>query len=162
MGLFCENKKIMGPAHFFVVIFMDVYESRTIKDTFFLAGTLAKILKGGEVIAMSGSLGSGKTTFTQALAANLNFKQNLNSPTFTIMKIYSRSGPYKIKKICHVDAYRLNNSAEIMGIGIIDYLGKENTITIIEWAEKVSDALWINFEINSAGLRTLKTNWPLT
>ncbi len=109
-------------------------------------------LKGGEVLALTGDLGSGKTTFIQGLAAGLGIKQRIISPTFIIMRNYlprRKAG----NNFYHVDLYRLegNLGHELDNLGITDIWNKDNTIVAIEWAEKIRDLLpsstiWINFE----------------
>lgn len=105
------------------------------KETFALAKKYSLNLLGGEVLALFGDLGSGKTVFTQGLACGLGLKQNVPSPTFVVMRVYT-TNQSKIKTFCHIDAYRLNSSKELIEIGVQDYLGKKNIITVIEWPEK--------------------------
>lgn len=109
------------------------------EETFVIAKEIGQFLQGGEVIALYGDLGAGKTAFTQGLAAGLEIKEKVSSPTFVIIKIYD-SKKKKIK-LCHVDAYRLENEKELLAIGIEDYLGHPQTITVIEWADKVEKLL---------------------
>lgn len=122
---------------------------KSLADTQQLAQQLAATLRGGEVLALSGQLGAGKTTFTQALAKALGVKQTVKSPTFTILQTYSAGR----LTLCHVDAYRLKSINELEAIGLTDYLGQVNTITIIEWAEKIKKAIprnatWLKFTLN--------------
>lgn len=101
---------------------------------------LAKKLKGGEILALEGDLGGGKTTFTKGLARALGLKKLITSPSFLVIKIYNiKKG--RIKKFCHIDVYRLKNGREIQGIGLSDYLNKKDTITVIEWADKIKNIL---------------------
>ena len=116
------------------------YKSNSGQDTQKLAQKIAQGLQGGEVLALSGDLGAGKTTFAQGLAKALKVKDNVNSPTFVIMKVYS-AHKGKIKYFVHVDAYRLSNEDELKAIGIEDYLGRSDVVVVIEWAEKVQDIL---------------------
>ena len=115
------------------------YISRCEEDTFKYARNLAKYLEAGDVIALSGDLGAGKTTFTKAIAEALKVKENVSSPTFTIVKEY-RSG---IIPLFHFDLYRLSYEDEFYNIGGEDYLFGDG-ITIIEWADIVEDALPLN------------------
>ncbi len=119
------------------------------RETISLGKRIAKQLKGGETIALIGELGAGKTIFTKGIAGGLKVKKIITSPTFVLMKIYktnedkhrtssSKSG---IQKLCHVDAYRLKSGQDLIDIGINDYLGQKDTITIIEWANQVDSIL---------------------
>lgn len=118
------------------------------EETKKLAQDFAKKLKGGETIALFGDLGSGKTTFVQGLAKGLEVKEGVTSPTFIILNLHKAK---KGLELAHFDLYRLNNEAELEGIGATDYLGKKNIISVIEWPEKArrllpKDTIWINFE----------------
>lgn len=119
---------------------MQEYITKSEKETFQLAQKLAKDLKGGEVIALVGELGVGKTLFTQGLASGIGIKENVNSPTFVIMKIY-KTKYKKIRKLVHIDAYRINFAKEISNIGAEEYFNKKDTITVIEWANKIKSLL---------------------
>ena len=118
-----------------------------LKETDMLAKKFAKLLKGGEVILLNGDLGAGKTTFTKSLLKYLGVKDEVTSPTFTIMR------EYLCKKfdIYHFDMYRLSSGEEARGFGLEDYIysGDRRTIVLIEWAENVKDILSGEFmEIN--------------
>lgn len=104
------------------------------------AEKFAKKLRGGEGIGLIGELGAGKTVFTKGLAKGLKIKERVQSPTFLLMKIYNVK-KQKIKFLCHVDAYRLSGVAGLVDIGLLDWLGREDTVTVIEWADKVPELL---------------------
>ena len=92
------------------------YNSRSPEESFSLGQKLAATLKGGEILAFFGDLGAGKTAFVQGLAVGLGVKKIVNSPTFTILKVYPvKKG--KIKQLCHIDAYRLSQGKELLDIG---------------------------------------------
>jgi len=92
-------------------------------------------LVGGEVLALAGNLGSGKTTFIKGIARGLGVKQVITSPTFVLMKVYSvKQG--RIRQFVHVDCYRVPG-IELEKIGLGDYLGRPDTVVAIEWAEKL-------------------------
>lgn len=118
------------------------------KATQDLAKKLLTKLSGGEVLALEGDLGAGKTTFTQGLAKALGIKDKVTSPTFVLLKIYQAKHP-RIKQLVHIDAYRLNNATDLEAVGWQDYLNRD-TLVVIEWADKVREALprntkWIKF-----------------
>lgn len=111
-----------------------------------LAKSVAKTLKGGEVFALSGDLGAGKTTFTQFLAKALGVKEHVNSPTFVIMKIY-KTAKHPMQHFVHVDAYRLESEAGIEDLGLDEYINHPHAVVIIEWAEKLKKYLKIKKKI---------------
>ena len=124
---------------------------KTENDTATLAKSIAKKLQGGEVLALTGDLGSGKTTFTQYLAKELKVKKHVNSPTFVIMRVYeiAKSG---LRNLAHLDAYRIDNSSELNELGLDLYLNQPGAIVVIEWADKIRDYLkgckqviWLDF-----------------
>ena len=124
---------------------MKKYISKSEEQTLFFAENFAEKLKGGDVVALTGNLGSGKTIFTKGIAKALNIKEQILSPTFNIIKIYNI--PRAINKktnaeyLCHIDAYRLKSSKDLINLGIDETLSSKKTITIIEWADKVKNIL---------------------
>ena len=98
------------------------------------------------VIALTGNLGSGKTTFVQGFAKGLGLKARIISPTFILMRKYGEN-------FYHVDLYRLegNIESEVRNLGIEDIWKDPKNIVVIEWAEKIKkmipkSAQWIKFE----------------
>lgn len=106
----------------------------------YYAKNLAKQLRGGEIIALSGNLGSGKTTFTQALGKALGVKELISSPTFVILQEFSTTQSPKLI-FYHLDLYRTRSFREVKALGITDWWGHPKTITVIEWAEKIKKYL---------------------
>jgi len=111
------------------------------KQTFNFAKKFSKKLIGGEIIGLIGNLGAGKTIFTNGLAAGLGIKKNITSPTFVLMKIYSVSGHKQIKLLVHLDAYRFKSIKELIAIGANEYFNRPDTVTAIEWADKIKKIL---------------------
>jgi tRNA threonylcarbamoyladenosine biosynthesis protein TsaE len=128
---------------------------KTEKDTQSFAQKLAKSLKGGEVIALEGDLGAGKTTLTQYLAKALGVKANVTSPTFVLMKVYEgRSPKSEVRRLVHVDCYRLDDPQELFYLGIEEYINAKDTVVIIEWADKIKKyiksfkkVIWLKIEL---------------
>lgn len=116
------------------------YLSTNLKQTANLAKRLVSILNGGEIIALTGDLGAGKTAFSQAIAKCLGVKEPVISPTFTIWQQYDCSHSI-IKKLIHIDAYRLSAGQDLIDLGINDWVSQKDVLIIIEWPEKVSDWL---------------------
>jgi len=115
---------------------MKEYISKKVADTEKIAKDLAGKLTGGELIALSGNLGAGKTVFVKALAQALGVKGNITSPTFVLMKVYTPDNK-KINKFVHVDCYRLEGQEDLSDIGLGDYLNDDKIIVVVEWADKV-------------------------
>lgn len=115
--------------------------SHNVQETIRFAQKIAQKLKGGEVIGLTGELGSGKTIFMKGLAEGLKVNNTITSPTFVLLKSYR--GKIKNKKIelAHVDAYRIETIEDIKSIGIEDYLNHDDIILAIEWVEKIKEIL---------------------
>ena len=105
------------------------HTTHSAEETKAIASTLAKKLKGGEFIVLTGEIGTGKTTFVQGLAAALGSTAKVKSPTFTIMDIYPANHG-KIKQIVHVDFYRVPTAHEDIAL---DEYKKADTIIVAEW-----------------------------
>jgi len=122
---------------------MDKIITKNELATFKLGEKLGRQCVGGEVFMLSGDLGAGKTKLLQGLAAGLGVKSKVNSPTFNILKVYRIAGQKKSKShakvFCHIDAYRLNSGADLVSLGVQEYFNSSETVTAIEWAEKVKD-----------------------
>ena len=103
---------------------------------------LSKILKSGDILLLDGELGAGKTTFISGIAEGLGIKENLSSPSFTIINLYEIGSR---KKFIHADFYRLDNADEILNIGIEDYLYSSRNIACIEWGDKIKGFLGSNY-----------------
>ncbi len=99
------------------------------EGTNFLAEEFSKILKTGDVVCLSGNLGSGKTFFVNAIckAFNIDF---VTSPTFAIVNEYGEN-----PKIYHFDFYRIESEIELYDLGFEDYLNDSSAIVFIEWAD---------------------------
>src|SRR5262249_18325811 len=113
--------------------------------------TLAPLLHGGDTLALAGSLGAGKTTFARALLKELGVKEEVPSPTFTLLQNYET----KRFPLYHFDLYRLKSEAEL------DELGWDNRgdgVTIVEWPERAGsrlqgDVLSMVFRLEQDGRR---------
>lgn len=113
------------------------------------AASVARNFKGGEVLALHGDLGSGKTTFTKGLAEALKVEETITSPTFVILKSYPgkigdpsiSSGQVKNIELVHIDAYRADTIEDIKSVGIEDFLNRDDVVMVVEWAEKIQEIL---------------------
>ncbi|WP_409291108.1 tRNA (adenosine(37)-N6)-threonylcarbamoyltransferase complex ATPase subunit type 1 TsaE [Peribacillus sp. SCS-37] len=114
---------------------MSAYEwiSNNEEETAAFAGKLAERLLPGDVIALEGDLGAGKTAFTRGVARGLGVRRNVNSPTFTIIKEYQGRLP-----LYHMDVYRMENQEEDLGFD--EYFHGQG-VTIVEWAHLIESQL---------------------
>ena len=138
---------------------MKEYIVKNLKDTDKVAQILAESLKGGETIALTGNLGSGKTAFVKALAKGLGIKENITSPTFVLLKVYNIN--YKsVNKFVHVDCYRLRGQEDLFDIGLGDYLNYDNIIVALEWADKIvnlpKNTIFVDIKIVDKDKRSIK------
>ncbi|HZS78895.1 MAG TPA: tRNA (adenosine(37)-N6)-threonylcarbamoyltransferase complex ATPase subunit type 1 TsaE [Ktedonobacteraceae bacterium] len=103
---------------------------------------LGELVRGGDLILLSGQLGTGKTTFTQGLAQGMGITDVINSPTFTLLKEYAapRLNGKRGLPLYHFDLYRLDNPEEIFDLGFEDYF-YGNGVCVVEWADK-AELLW--------------------
>ena len=119
-----------------------------------VAGILAREMgprpRGAAVVALSGQLGAGKTTFTQGFARALGVRENVLSPTFVLMKIYPLKKS-RFRHLVHVDCYRLASSKDLLHLGFKELLKDNDAIILIEWPERIKKilpvgTLWLKFE----------------
>ena len=104
-----------------------------------IASLLASKLQQGDIVVLSGDLGSGKTKFTEGFLSYWGLENEISSPTFTIVNEYNKDNT----NIYHFDVYRLNDLDEFYAIGGTEYF--LNGICIIEWGELIEDILPQNY-----------------
>ena len=122
-------------------------------ETLSFGKKLASFLKKGDILVLTGELGSGKTKLTEGILTYYGLEDEISSPTFTIVNEYVKDNA----RIFHFDVYRLEDSSEFYAIGGEEYF--ENGICIIEWGEIIQDALpkdyiHIQFERNDVDENT--------
>jgi tRNA threonylcarbamoyladenosine biosynthesis protein TsaE len=115
---------------------MRVHIAHSREETIELGKLFGMSLFPGDVVAFSGSLGSGKTTFITGACAGLGVTSHPSSPTFTFIHEYT--APFGV--VAHIDLYRVGNESELEGLGIEEYFNPR-TICFIEWAEIIMDRL---------------------
>lgn len=130
------------------------YISQNENDTINFACKLASYLQNGDIIILSGDLGSGKTKFTQGILKFFSLDTEISSPTFTIVNEYNAPNN---TNIYHFDVYRLADIDEFYALGGDEYF--DNGICIIEWGELIENILPKNylkivFERDSSNLDT--------
>lgn len=96
---------------------------------------LGENLRPGDVVCLNGDLGAGKTTLTKSIAKGLGIDDYVTSPTFTIVNEY-----YGKIDLYHIDTYRLDDMVDVDYLGFDEYFYSDG-VTIVEWAEKIRDAL---------------------
>lgn len=110
------------------------FKSNSEEETKQFAKKLASTLKIGDIIVLSGELGSGKTKFTEGILEYFGMANEISSPTFTIVNEYNSTPP-----VFHFDVYRLEDEDEFLAIGGEEYF--EKGICIIEWGEMIENLL---------------------
>ena len=104
-------------------------------DTQALAGAVARVLRPGDVVSLTGELGAGKTCFVQGAAGALGVNGRVTSPSFVLRREYEGR-----LRMLHLDVYRLESLQEVLDIGYEDVLG-DTHVTFIEWGDAVSPLL---------------------
>jgi tRNA threonylcarbamoyladenosine biosynthesis protein TsaE len=108
------------------------------------AQTFSQTLKGGETIALIGPLGAGKTSFTKRLGKKLGIKRTITSPTFIMAQEFGTNKKTADSKpiiLHHLDVYRISSPQDALLLGLEEFWGRPDTITVIEWADKIKDLL---------------------
>jgi tRNA threonylcarbamoyladenosine biosynthesis protein TsaE len=114
--------------------------STSSENTQNIAATLARNLKGGEVIDLLSDVGGGKTVFVRGLAKGIKSPDVVQSPTFTISRIYQGSGKYKSIAIHHFDFYRLDDPG-VMSQALAEAVADSQAVIAVEWSDIVKDIL---------------------
>ncbi len=109
--------------------------SHSEQETNKIGQAIAEKLKKGDVICLTGDLGTGKTTLSKAIAKGLGIRETVTSPTYTIVHEYEGEIPF-----FHFDVYRIDDINEMYEIGFEEYLAGDG-ICLIEWAERITDIL---------------------
>ncbi len=133
-----------------------MFISNSADETAAIGREYASQAQAGDILALSGDLGAGKTQFVKGLVAGLGSTAAVTSPTFTILHEYGggRLPAY------HFDFYRLESAKAALQIGLDDYFFGEG-ISIVEWADRFPDliperAQWISFEFKTETARALR------
>ena len=113
-----------------------IIETHSEQETWEVGKKLAAQAKPGQIFALIGDLGVGKTIFTKGMAAGLGISEPVNSPTFTIVQVYEQGR----MPFYHFDVYRIGDIEEMEEIGYEDYFYGEG-LTMIEWADLIEEIL---------------------
>lgn len=124
------------------------FRTHSPEETQAIGERVGQDLKPGDIVALIGDLGAGKTCLTQGIARGVKIEPNqiVNSPSYTLINEYAGKIP-----IYHIDLYRLQRREEVLDLGLEEYL-EENGICIIEWADRMLDLL-------PEGCMTIELSW---
>ena len=127
--------------------------------TLAFGGKLAKVLRVGDVVTLSGPLSAGKTTLVRGLLKALGHKGEVPSPSFAIVQPYESLRP----PVWHVDLYRIEDPSDLAELGLEDI--REDGVLIIEWPEHGAPAAWpealgLSLNVDEQGERALTANVP--
>lgn len=123
--------------------------SHSAEQTTRLGMRLGKLLQAGDVVCLSGDMGAGKTVFTAGIGRGWGAKTRVTSPTYNLVHLHKRDTDTVL--LYHLDCYRMSDSSEMETIGFDDMLDGQ-AIVVIEWAERIDDALpqerlWIELKV---------------
>lgn len=130
-----------------------VFITHSENETEILGEALGKLLVPGDIVALKGDLGAGKTALTKGIARGMGVEGDITSPTFTIINEYSGQVPF-----AHMDAYRVKNLEEMENVGFSDYLN--GYVVVIEWADRIMpllprNVLWVELKVKGDLLREI-------
>jgi tRNA threonylcarbamoyladenosine biosynthesis protein TsaE len=135
-----------------------MFISNSAEETVAAGRAHARTVRPGEVLALAGDLGAGKTQFVKGLVAGLGSVAAVTSPTFTLIHEYTGGR----LPVYHLDFYRLENRAAAVRLGLDDYFFGDG-VSVVEWADRFPDlippdAAWIFFEMKSETERAISTS----
>lgn len=114
---------------------MQRFVTESYEETVALGERLGKMLKGGEVFALFGGMGMGKTAFTTGVAKGMGLACEVSSPTFSIVNVYGKNA-----ELCHFDMYRVSSWEDLDSTGFFDYM-EQGAVLCVEWSENIENAL---------------------
>ncbi len=123
-----------------IIVSKSLKETEKIAEDFMKKLSVSFLGEQALIVGLYGDLGSGKTTFTQAVGKNFDVKEDITSPTFVIEKIYDTKDK-NFKKLVHIDAYRLDSGKELLKLDWQKIASDPKNIIFIEWPERVKDIL---------------------
>ena len=137
-----------------------MFTSNSVEETIAAGRTYGRNAAKGDVFALTGDLGAGKTHFVKGLVAGLGSGAEVTSPTFVLVHEYEDGR----LPVYHFDFYRLDNSEAVLRLGFDDYVFGDG-VSLIEWADRYSDlippaAKWISFELKGENTRVIREGNP--
>ena len=131
---------------------MQKFHTKSADETIRLGGTIGDVLESGNIVALQGPLGCGKTTIVKGIAKSLEITEEITSPSYTLISEYDGRIP-----LYHMDLYRIDSIEEFELLGAEEFFYSTG-VSLIEWAEKIENLLpdntiFISFEITSGDAR---------
>ena len=131
----------------------------TSDDTVAAGQAFAPLLRCGDIVLLSGTLGAGKTTFVKGVATGLGVTERATSPTFTMVRQHACHNVQGISTLQHADVYRVDSLDEVVDLALGE-LVEESAVALVEWGELAAsvfgrDVLTINFHVDDEDRRTL-------
>jgi len=131
---------------------MQKFHTKSADETIRLGGTIGDVLESGNIVALQGPLGCGKTTIVKGIAKSLEITEEITSPSYTLISEYDGSIP-----LYHMDLYRIDSIEDFELLGAEEFFYSTG-VSLIEWAEKIENLLpdntiFISFEITSGDAR---------
>lgn len=114
---------------------MSIFKTKSPKETEEVGKKLGSALKSGDVVAMFGGMGMGKTAFTTGVAKGMGLSCEVSSPTFSIVNVYGENS-----ELCHFDMYRVSTWEDLDSTGFFDYM-EQGAVLCVEWSENIENAL---------------------
>ncbi len=132
--------------------------SRSPDQTLRVGARLGRHLNGGDILALEGDLGSGKTVFAQGIGMGWGASSRLVSPTYVLVRRHRRH--QDALELYHIDLYRLTTAAEVEMLGLEEVIGAPETVSLVEWPERhmglfPEDRLWVHLRILDEYRRSL-------
>lgn len=132
-----------------------------IEDSLALGARIARVAQPGDVVALSGPLGAGKTSIARGLLTELGLEGEAPSPSYAIVQPYAP--PETRFPVLHVDLYRIEDPAEVAELGLWE--ARHDSLLVVEWPERLPDAVWadalrLTLLIESDGVRRLTAMVP--
>lgn len=133
-----------------------MFISKSVEETIAAGSRYGRAARRGDVFALTGDLGAGKTQFVKGFVAGLESPNDVTSPTFVLVHEY---GGGRLP-VYHFDFYRVENREAVLRLGLDDYLFGDG-VTLIEWADRYRDLLpahakWLSFELRDENVRAIE------
>jgi len=138
----------------------------TAEDTVAAGEAFARVLKSGDIVLLSGTLGAGKTTFVKGVAKGLGVSERVTSPTFTMVREHLCSNDLGITTLHHSDVYRVETLDEVLDLALGE-LVEDSAVALVEWGELAAsvfgrDVMTIEFGVLDDEARLLSVSGDLT
>ena len=122
----------------------------------------ARVLHGGTIVLLTGTLGAGKTTFVQGVAEGLGVRERVTSPTFIVVREHECHNDLGIATLHHCDVYRVQSLDEVLDLALGE-LVEEDGVALVEWGELAAsvfgpDVVRVNFVVDSDNVRTVRVD----